>query len=53
MSTFAMGTIAGRVFAQAQMHTELIAQEPKEVELELAQLFVIYFHNANNVPPVL
>ena len=39
-----MGTILRKGFAQAQVHTEFIAQEPKEVELELAQFFAIHFH---------
>ena len=33
LSNFAMGTILGKVFAQAQVHTEFIAQVPKGMRI--------------------
>ena len=33
MSNFAMGTISGKGFAQAQVHTEFIAQVPKGMRI--------------------
>ena len=44
MSNFTLGTIMGKGFGQAQVHTEFIAQEPKEVKLKPAQFFAIHFH---------
>ena len=37
MSSFAMGTILGKAFAQAQVHTESIAQVPMAQVLPMAQ----------------
>ena len=47
MSNFAMGTILGKGFAQAQVHTEFIAREPKA--LVCYELFVWKMEKKNLV----